>query len=66
MDRRCNGKNVDWRREWRDKKIGKQALEDNLGKIKLSSGRESTKMILLEYSQSSVVSIRLPPYCWSG
>ena len=34
---------MEWRREWRDK-IGKQALEDNLGKTKLSSGRESTKM----------------------
>ena len=35
---------MEWRREWKNKKIGKQAIEDNLGKIKPLSGRESTKM----------------------
>ena len=46
---------MEWRREWKNKKIGKQAIEDNLGKIKLSSGRESTKMKFMASSRRGVL-----------
>jgi hypothetical protein len=40
--------------EKRRDKIGKQALEDNLGKIKPLSGRESTKMKFMASSSRGV------------